>query len=91
MITIFTSVLYVALAAHIVLIFLSLYYFWRRKEVFERLISADLITNYGLAMLVILALIVDNTLFLDVSLGLAAIGFIGVIALAKYIADQQMF
>jgi multisubunit Na+/H+ antiporter MnhF subunit len=91
MITFFTSVLYAALVVHIGLIFLSLYYFWRRKEVFDRLITADLITNYGLAMLVILALIVNDTLFLDVSLGLAAVGFIGVIALAKYIADQQMF
>jgi multisubunit Na+/H+ antiporter MnhF subunit len=88
---IFDFVLYLGLLTHIGLIAVSLYFFWRREPVFDRLIVADLVSTYILALLVILAMIRPDDPFLDVGLGLAAIGFIGVIALAKYIADQQMF
>jgi multisubunit Na+/H+ antiporter MnhF subunit len=44
-----------------------------------------------LAVLVLLALILANSTYIDVALGLASLGFVGTIALAKYIADQQMF
>jgi multisubunit Na+/H+ antiporter MnhF subunit len=44
-----------------------------------------------LAILVLIALIELNALYIDVALGLAALGFVGAIALAKYIADERMF
>jgi multisubunit Na+/H+ antiporter MnhF subunit len=88
---IFDIVLYIGLLTHIGLIAASLYTFWKRTLVFDRLIIADLVATYILALLVILAMLMPESLFLDVGLGLAAIGFIGAIALAKYIADQQMF
>jgi len=88
---IFDVILYIGLLTHIGLIAVSLYFFWRREPVFDRLIVADLVSTYILALLVILAMIRPDDPFLDVGLGLAAIGFIGAIALAKYIADQQMF
>jgi multisubunit Na+/H+ antiporter MnhF subunit len=87
----FNFVLYAGLLIHIGLIGYSLYLFWRREPVFDRLIIADLVSTYVLALLVIFAMIRPDDPFLDVGLGLAAIGFIGAIALAKYIADQQMF
>jgi len=88
---IFDIVLYIGLLTHIGLIAASLYTFWKRTLVFDRLIIADLVATYILALLVILAMLMPESLFLDVGLGLAAMGFIGAIALAKYIADQQMF
>jgi multisubunit Na+/H+ antiporter MnhF subunit len=88
---IFDIVLYIGLLTHIGLIAASVYTFWKRTLVFDRLIIADLVATYILALLVILAMLMPESLFLDVGLGLAAIGFIGAIALAKYIADQQMF
>lgn len=88
---VFETVLYIGLLTHIILLAFSLYYFWRREAIFDRLIIADLMATYILALLLILAMIRPDNAFLDVGLGLAAIGFIGTIALAKYIADQQMF
>ncbi len=61
------------------------------ENIVDRLIGADLITTITLAILVILAVIDRNSIYIDVALGLAALGFIGTIALAKYIADEQMF
>ena len=45
----------------------------------------------GLAILVLLALVERDSMFIDVALGLAALGFISIIALAKYLADEQMY
>jgi multisubunit Na+/H+ antiporter MnhF subunit len=88
---ILTIVLYGALLIHIVLMGVSLWRVWRGENVADRLIGADLVGTIILAILVIIALIDRNSIFIDVALGLAALGFISTIALAKYIADEQMF
>ncbi|MCU0509199.1 MAG: monovalent cation/H+ antiporter complex subunit F [Anaerolineae bacterium] len=84
-------VLNVALAIHIGLIGISVYRLWRGENLVDRLIGADLVTTLMLAILVLIALIELNALYIDVALGLAALGFVGAIALAKYIADERMF
>jgi multisubunit Na+/H+ antiporter MnhF subunit len=84
-------VLNVALAIHIGLIAISVYRLWRGENLVDRLIGADLVTTLMLAILVLIALIELNALYIDVALGLAALGFVGAIALAKYIADERMF
>ncbi len=84
-------VLYASLAVHILLAGVALWRVWRGENIVDRLIGADLIATITLAILVILALIDRNSVFIDVALALAALGFIGTIALAKYIADEQMF
>lgn len=89
--TVLTFVLYAALVIHIVLIGIALWRVWRGENIVDRLIGADLITTITLAILVILAVIDRNSIYIDVALALAALGFIGTIALAKYIADEQMF
>ena len=43
------------------------------------------------AVLVLIALIYRESIFIEVALGLAALGFISTIALSKYIADEKMF
>jgi multisubunit Na+/H+ antiporter MnhF subunit len=89
--TILDATLYTALAVHIVLIGVALWRIWRGENIVDRLISADLVTVLTLAVLVVIALIARNSIYIDVALALAALGFIGTIALAKYIADEQMF
>jgi multisubunit Na+/H+ antiporter MnhF subunit len=84
-------VLNVSLAIHIGLIAISVYRVWRGEDLVDRLIGADLVTTLMLAILVLIALIELNSLYIDVALGLAALGFVGAIALAKYIADERMF
>ena len=75
------NVLYLALIVHIGLIGIALWRVWR----------GDLTGILTLAILVLVSLIEQNSIYIDVALGLAALGFISTIALAKYIADEQMF
>jgi len=84
-------VLNIALAIHIALIAVCVWRVWRGENVIDRLIGADLVGTLMLAVLVLIALTGRNATTIDVSLGLAALGFVSTIALAKYIADQQMF
>ena len=89
--TLLSVVLYLALAIHIALVAVVLWRVWRGENIVDRLIGADLIAVLSLAALVLLALIHRDGIYIDVALALAALGLIGSIALAKYIADEQMF
>ena len=84
-------VLSVALGIHVALVAVSVYRVWRGQNLIDRLIGADLVTTLMLAILVLIAVIERNALYIDVALGLAALGFVGAIALAKYVADERMF
>jgi multisubunit Na+/H+ antiporter MnhF subunit len=91
MAAILTYVLYLALLVHIGLLAVVLWRVWRGENVIDRLTGADLLSTLTLSILVLLALIEGNSIYVDVALGLAALGFIGTIALAKYVADEQVF
>lgn len=80
-----------SLAIHIVLIVVCIWRIWRGENLIDRIIGVDMNGTLILAVLVLVALITNNAIYLDVALGLAALGFIGTIALARYIADHQMF
>ncbi|MFN2225753.1 MAG: monovalent cation/H+ antiporter complex subunit F [Anaerolineae bacterium] len=85
------AVLYLALLVHIGLLAVVLWRVWRGENVVDRLTGADLLGTLTLSVLVLLALIERDSIYVDVALGLAALGFIGTIALAKYVADEQVF
>ena len=89
--TVLTVILYAALVIHVILIGVALWRVWRGDNIVDRLIGADLVTILTLAVLVVLGLIDRNSIYIDVALALATLGFIGTIALAKYIADEQIF
>ena len=91
MATILIYVLYLALLVHMGLLAVVLWRVWRGENVIDRLMGADLLSTLTLAILVLLALIERDSIYIDVALGLAALGFISTIALAKYVADEQMF
>jgi multisubunit Na+/H+ antiporter MnhF subunit len=91
MATILTTMLYLSLLVHIGLIVISLWRVWRGENIIDRLMGTDLISTLTIGVLVLVAIILRDSIYIDVALGLAALGFIGVIALAKYIADEQMF
>ncbi|MGD9092957.1 MAG: monovalent cation/H+ antiporter complex subunit F [Anaerolineales bacterium] len=84
-------VLYISLVVHIILIGVSVWRVWRGENIIDRLMGADLIGTLTLAVLVLIALFEKNSIFIDVAVGLLALGFVSTIALAKYIADEQMF
>lgn len=89
--TILTSVLHAALVLHIVMIAVSAWRVWRGENPVDRLIGADLIGTLMLAILILVAVIELDSIYIDVALALAVLGSVGTIALAKYMADQQMF
>ena len=84
-------VLFTSLAIHIVLRAICVWRLWRGESAPDRLIGLDLMATLVLAILVLMAQIEQSRLYIDVALALAALSFVGTIALAKYIADQQMF
>ena len=81
----------IALAVHLVLIMVCVWRVWRGENVIDRLIAADMVTMLVLSILVILALLQRSAIFIDIALGLAVLGSLSTIALAKYIADQKRF
>ena len=91
MATVLNTILYLALVVHIGLVIIALWRLWRGENVIDRLMGFDLTSVLTLAILVLVSLIGQNSIYVDVALGLAALGFISTIALAKYIADEQMF
>jgi multisubunit Na+/H+ antiporter MnhF subunit len=80
-----------SLLVHVVLIGITTWYIWRSENIINRLVSLELLGTLILAVLVLIAIISGQKLYIDVALGLAALGFIGMVAVARYIADQQMF
>ena len=89
--TILTLTLQISLAIHIVLIAVSVLRVWSVENVIDRLMAAELISTLILAVLVLVALLLSNSIYLDVALGLAALGFISTIALAKYVVNQEIY
>ena len=83
--------LYFSLLIHILLLCLAGWKLWKGENVIDRLMASDLFSNLTLAVLVLAAAISGQMVYVDVALGLAAIGYITVIAFAKYIADKRMF
>jgi multisubunit Na+/H+ antiporter MnhF subunit len=91
MLDILLAALYISLFLHVVMIGIAVWRVWRGENVIDRLIGADLVSTLFLAVLVLISLIFQESIYIDVALGLAALGFISVIALTKYVADEQMF
>lgn len=80
-----------ALGVYVVLIGIALWRVVRGENVVDRLIGLDLIGTLVLGVLVLVSLVTRDSIYLDVALGLAAMGFVGTLALARYFANEQMF
>jgi multisubunit Na+/H+ antiporter MnhF subunit len=84
-------VLYISLFIHLLLTAVAVWRVWRGENVADRLVGVELVTTLVLAVLVLVSLIEQDSIYIDVALALAALGFIGTIALAKYVADEKLF
>ena len=62
-----------------------------RENVVDRLIGVELVSTLTLAVVVLVALIFRDSIYIDVALGLGALGFVATIVLTKYAADERMF
>jgi multicomponent K+:H+ antiporter subunit F len=89
--TILVYTLNISLAVHVVLLGIAVWRVGRGENLIDRLIGVDMSATLILAILVLISLITLNVIYIDIALVLAALGFISIIALARYIADQEMF
>ncbi|PJF47459.1 MAG: cation:proton antiporter [Chloroflexi bacterium] len=87
----FMLVAVVSLVIHVAMIFIAVQRVWRGETVMDRIVAADVIATLVLAIFVLLALLNDNPRYMDLALGASAISYVGTIALARYIANRQMF
>ena len=64
-------VVYASLVIHLGLLAVCVWRVWRGENVIDRLIGVDLSSTLMLAVLVLLALITDDAIYIDVALALA--------------------
>ncbi len=80
----------VSLVTHLILIAFAVWRVWNGENAIDRLIAVDLTGTLILAVLVIITLREQQGLYLDVAMGLAALGFTATVLLGKYFADQRL-
>ena len=85
------TVIYFALTAHVVMIAVALWRIMRGENQIDRLMGVDLVGLLSLAVLILIGMIFRDSLYIDVALSLAALGFVSTIALARFIATDHMF
>ncbi|MDI9637069.1 cation:proton antiporter [Anaerolineae bacterium CFX9] len=80
--------------AIVLLVILMLACSWRARRgprTADRLIAIDLIATLLAGVMVILALLYEQEMFLDVALALGALSFIGTIAISRFVAEGSVF
>ncbi len=85
------TVIGASLFIHVVLMGVAIWRVWRGENVIDRLMAVDLLSTLCIAVLVLAALVFRERVYIDAALGLAALGFIGMVALARYISDDHMY
>lgn len=80
------SILWLALVIHLGLIVACVWRVWRGENIIDRLTSADVIGTLVLGVLVLMAMLLKDRIFIELALSLAILGFIGTAALSRYIA-----
>jgi len=55
----------------------------------DRLIGLNLTTAQGMGILVVVAVKFDRSIYLDVALVYAILGFIGILAIARYLGGEK--
>ena len=89
--TVLNVVLYTSLAIHIVMMDIAIWRVWRGENAIDRLIGVDLLGILTAAVLILVALISQRSIFISVAIGIAILSFVSTIALAKYLTDKKMF
>ena len=64
---------------------------WRGPSIADRLLAIDMITTLLAGVMVMLALILQQGMFVDVALALGALSFISTLGLARFVADGSVF
>lgn len=89
--TILDTVIWVILALHLLMVIIAAWNAWRGENSVMRLVGLDIASTLTTAVLVIISIIRQNSLFLDVAIVTTALGYLSTVALAKFISDQRVF
>lgn len=85
------QIAYAVVILHMIMLAIAVWRIWRGENVADRLLGADLVMTLLTAILVLLSIVLRDSIYIDIAIGLATLGFITTVALAKHIADEQMF
>jgi len=75
----------------IALLLPCIYQLARSRTAADRLQIIDTITTLLIGIIVVLALLRGDWMFIDIAIALAAFAFIGTLALARYISEKRVF
>ena len=84
-------VLWIVVAAHLLMALVAAWRAWRGDNSIERLVGLDLASTLTLAVLVLVSIVRQNSIFMDVAIALAALSYLSTVVLAKYISDHKVF
>lgn len=80
-----------ALTVLVVLLVLSSYRVWRGPSAADRLQAIDTATTLLIGIIIALSLVQGTALLIDVGIALAALGFAGTLAVARYLSEGKVF
>ncbi len=83
--------LWVVLGLHLLMALIVVWRVWRGENSVARLMGLDLASTLTLAVLVIVAMLRQNSIYIDVAIALAALSYISTVAIAKFISDHKVF
>jgi multicomponent K+:H+ antiporter subunit F len=80
-----------ALAALVVLLLLSTIRIWRGENPADRLQAIDAATTLLIGIIIVLALVQGTSMLVDVGIALAGLGFVGTVAISRYLSEGKVF
>jgi multisubunit Na+/H+ antiporter MnhF subunit len=89
--TVISTTIWIVLGVYLAMALLVVWRAWCGENSVSRLMGLDLSATLTLAILVIVSILQNNTLYLDVGIALAALSYISTVALAKFISDHKVF
>jgi len=80
-----------ALSTLVILLVLSSYRVWRGPTPADRLQAIDTATSLLIAIIITLSIVQGSAFLIDVGIALAALGFAGTLAVARYLSEGKVF
>lgn len=80
-----STALSIALAFMVIALLLNLYRLLRGPDAVDRIIALDTLYINAIALLIVLGIRLDTTLYFEAALLIALVGFVGTVALCKYL------
>lgn len=81
----------ITLVVLVALLIPTAYRMVKGPRIADRMLALDMITTLLLGLIVVLSAIEGVSLLVDVGLGLAALSFIGTLAIARFVGEGRVF